>query len=470
MTSGSSVYSEIQDKLREVESQSTKIGREIQQVQGVVRDLSQQQEDAYVQLALVYLPEMEANAVKKTIKEVRGEVQKIFDRKNARRAQLEELVEDASTQRTKIQTRLNKITTELDEATEQRLAVEAEVGKDLSQNPTYTGLVEKNKFTTERLKQDEIRSQTFAKEVKAKIGAYESDSLFMYLIERGYGTSKQKGNNLTRILDSVVAKVVNFEENKQNYLFLEAMPKKMQEEIEQERKQAEEIQGELKKVEMETATKYKLPPIQEECRVMIKTREDVMGAMSNIDGESEKYRREITQLDNTKGSYHAEAIKNLRSYLAGESLSALKERARQTPDKTDDGLVEKIEYTTQQMEAEKDRINELAKAQRAIQEKVEGIKKIERNFSSNDYESSRSTFGSGFDINTLLTGYLLGRYSVDHIDSEISSSQHFKPVETYHSSYSSHSDSGSSSSSSFGGGFSSGGGFGGGGSSTGGGF
>ena len=103
MASGREVYSQLQDTIEETGSRYTKVGKQIKKVQTVVRTLSDEQEKIYSDLALLYLPEMEANAVKNTIKEVRGAVQRIFDQQNARRTQLEEMIEDSNTQRKKYQ-------------------------------------------------------------------------------------------------------------------------------------------------------------------------------------------------------------------------------------------------------------------------------------------------------------------------------------------------------------------------------
>ena len=474
MTSGKQVYGEIQDVIQEVESQSNKIGKQIQSIQTGTKDLAQQQEDTYVQLALVYLPEMEAKAVKQTIAEVRGDVQRIFDRKNERRLQLEELLSDTSAQRTKLQSKLKVVSTDFEKTTDEKEKIESAIKNDLAQNSSYVDVDKKYQFALERLKQDKRRAEAFEEEAKAKLSAYESNNLFMYLIQRKVNTPEQEGNNLTRILDDFVARVVNFEENKKSYAFLKAMPEKMEAEIEEEKTEVDALITKMQIIRDEAVQRYKLPPVLEECRTIEKTRNDLRRAIELADNELIKYQTEITQNDEKKGTYHLEAIKKLKGYLSGETLTKLKELARSTPSQEDDNLVERIESISDQFEKEKDRITDLKKQQSEIQRKLEELRGIERNFDSNDYDSSRSTFSSGFDVNSLLTGFILGKYSASHVNSEIGNNHHLKPVETYHSSSSDWSSSssswGGSSSSHSGGGFSSGGGFGGGGSRTGGGF
>ena len=241
MASGREVYSQLQDTIEETCSRYTKVGKQIKKVQTVVRTLSDEQEKIYSDLALLYLPEMEANAVKNTIKEVRGAVQRIFDQQNARRTQLEEMIEDSNTQRKKYQDKITEIAPKYDELTAKKTEVQGKINQELYQNASYVELIKNAKFTEERLKQDARRADAFEEEASKKLVAYESNNLFMYLVNRNFGTSEQKGNNLIKKLDSFVAKVVNFNDNKKNYDFLKAMPEKIQEEIAREQEKANNL-------------------------------------------------------------------------------------------------------------------------------------------------------------------------------------------------------------------------------------
>ena len=100
-----------------------------------------------------------------------------------------------------------------------------------------------------------------------------------------------------------------------------------------------------------------------------------------------------------------------------------------------------------------------------LDDKLDGLKRLVRDYESNDYESSRSYFPSSFDIDELLIGYMMGRNSRRSVWSEIDRKQDFEPEPTY-STWDNDDDDWS-----FGGGsFSSGGGIGGGSFSSGSGF
>ena len=432
MASGREVYSQLQDTIEETGSRYTKVGKQIKKVQTVVRTLSDEQEKIYSDLALLYLPEMEANAVKNTIKEVRGAVQRIFDQQNARRTQLEEMIEDSNTQRKKYQDKITEIAPKYDELTAKKTEVQGKINQELYQNASYVELIKNAKFTEERLKQDARRADAFEEEASKKLVAYESNNLFMYLVNRNFGTSEQKGNNLIKKLDSFVAKVVNFNDNKKNYDFLKAMPEKIQEEIAREQEKANNLKEQGQKLEKEVSEKYNIKAIVAESNLVEKTRNDLRAAIENADNTASKYKTEIAKLDDKKGEYHSEAIKKLKDYLASESLSNLKEIARKTPTKEDDALVDRLEEITNQLETEKDRVNELKKSQDEIQEKSEKLRDLEREFTENKYDSRRSVFRDDFDAGSLLTGFLLGKVTSDMLSSQIHDNQDFERYSSRH--------------------------------------
>ncbi len=56
---------------------------------------------------------------------------------------------------------------------------------------------------------------------------YEQDPLFMYLWNRGFGTSEYQANPLVRLLDGWVAKVCEFHQARTDYWMLNEIPNRL---------------------------------------------------------------------------------------------------------------------------------------------------------------------------------------------------------------------------------------------------
>jgi hypothetical protein len=199
--------------------------------------------------------------------------------------------------------------------------------------------------------------------------------------------------------------------------------------------------------------------------------------LSDIDQLDALYKKlddERKDAENIKGSYYTQAKDKLKAILNGEDIATLKKQAKSTPGTEDDKLVDRLEAIETGITDNKSESKLTAVKRDAIAEKLTGLQKIDRDYSSKEYDSSRSYFERGFDIDSLLKLYLVGKLTHTDMWSKIDNEQKFTPKPTYHSS-SDYSSPSHHSTSSYSGGFSSsshssGGSFGGGSHHTGGGF
>lgn len=470
--SGNAVHDKIGKKIGEVESQSQKLQREIYNYENDITELTEEREQCFVRLATTYLPDLEAKSVQQTLAEVQETVKKIFREKQQKRSELEDLMQSSQTTRKQLEKQLEGATEKLNKKVSERDELTKQTAQELSTIPDYVELDRTAEPATETLMHHRQRVKEAKEEAKEKLPAYRENKLFMYLVNRKFGANEYEGKGLVATLDSWVAKKVGFEEAKKCFDFLQAMPELMQIKVDKEQEELDVVLGKMQAIEKGVSDKYGLPKVIEEGKKLGEERERVIGQVKQEDMNYAGYSQQRKDLDTKKDPYHVEAIQKLKSFLKGETIQELKEKASSTPRTEDDKLVSRLEEIDSSVRELKDKSKTTRTTRDSVEKKLSGLKEIKSRFTSKDYESSRSYFDNDFDINSLLIGYLAGRYTQDSIDSAIEESQHLRPIETYHSSsdysYSSRRDSDDSGSHSSGsgfggGGFSSGGGFGGGG-------
>ena len=470
--SGSKIHKEIKTTLKQVESEAEAVEKEVFTYEKQLSSLTTERETCYATLATTYLPELEAESVRQTISQVQNEVSGIFEKKQRRREQLDNLMRDANTQRGSLELQLEEVNSMLNQKTAERDGIKRAITDELLENRSYTDLNSQAKQSSARLEQNKARVEEAKREASEKLPQYEGNKLFSYLAKRGFGTPEYSHGNLVTTLDSWVAKIVGYRDAKKCYDFLRSMPDLMTVEVGKRQKELEEIVVKMRKAEDDSGERHGLPKVLTEGEEIGKKRAEVMAGISRTDKEHEEYSEERKEIDSEKDPYHIDAIQKLKSYLKGETVAKLKDMARKTPGTDDDLLVGRIEEIDLTVRGLKDRVKDAKAKREAYDEKVKGLRTVEKKFTSNDYESDRSYFPDSFDVSDFLTGYLLGKYNSGHVWSQLESNQNFEPVVHHHtsSSYdyggSSHSSSYDSGSSSWG----SGGGFGGGGWSSGSGF
>jgi chromosome segregation ATPase len=471
MTSGSDVYDELKGKVSEVETKYESINSKVYSFENKISALAEEREQCYTKLALVYLPEMDREAVTKTLKEVQKDVQDIFEQKQNRRKELDKMILSAKETNSEYQKKLDAVTDKLNKKAAERDKLQAEIAAELGKNPEYVSFNAEAENASKRLEYNKQRVNEVAKEAKEKLPAYGCNMIFCYLHSRFYGTDKYYAGGLAAKLDAWAAKLINYDEANKNYSFLTAMPQLMKIEMGERQSDLDSVVNKLRGMEQDASVKHGLDKVLGQGTDLATERKTLMTEVELLDSNYSAYVKERKSLDNNKGEYHQLAIGKLKNFLKGETISDLKRKARETATKEDDALVTRIENIDGEVREFKDQAKSTIEERDGLGGKLEGLKKILSKFSSSDYESHRSYFDSDFDLSTLVIAYLAGRVSHDHVWSQIDSSQHFKARESSYSSSSFGSSSSHSSDSGFGGGgFSSGGGFGGGGFSSGSGF
>ncbi len=480
MVSGSEVYDLIKEKIDEIESDEKKLSQKVYELESNIDSSVQSREETYIKLANVYLPEMNAEAVKNTLHEFQRDVQRIFNEKQEKRKEIENRILQSSKKKKGLEMRLEEVTSKLNVKASERDKTQGLFGKELESYEGYNELYTKEGQLKETLRRNEIRVQEIKEQSKEKKISYEENKLFMYLVNKSRNSSNGENTGLVNWLDSWVAGIVNFDENKKHYDFLLAMPGLMEEELKARQAKYNKIVDDMSKIEKNIADRIGLTSIIEEGRQIGIERGSLIKNIAQTNFDVSSYAEERKSLDNTKGEYHEKALQKLKDYFKGEDIQYIKKRARETPGTEDDKLVDKIEELDNNISGSKSKIKEVKSRRDAVKDRLLGLRDIINDYTSNDYESERSYFDDDFDISDFLLGYMTGTMSKNVVLEEIEENQHFRPRPTYtpsSSSYSSRSsdddddDSWSIGSSSrsggsgFGGfgGFSSGGGFGGGG-------
>ncbi|MCX6709449.1 MAG: hypothetical protein NTV63_00635 [Candidatus Woesearchaeota archaeon] len=470
MSSGRIVYESICEKIGEVEGEYNTLNGELYSNENIIQSFSEKRNKSYAELAKIYLPKVDAEAVANTLPELQEYVQKVFGEKQRRRKRAESLINVSGLEKAALEKNFSEADEALEEKVKEIDGVKSAIVSELNSDKEYAELTDTANKAYQTLEQNKKRYEAVKTEDEKKLAEYNNNPLFTYLLKRGYDEKHSSR------MDRFVAKIISYEENKRNYDFLTSMPEAIKKEIEKRQQDLESLLAKIKNKEEEKVKEHGLDKLTEQGTVLGEKRKAIMAEIEKSDSDYAKYIQEIKGIDDDKGDYYRAVIANLESYLSGKDISVLKKIASSTSIKEDDALLAAIETADKKIAELKKQAKSLKKEQSAIGEKLEGLKKLQENYTQKDYESSRSYFDDGFNIGLVLQNYMSDSWSKEHMISEMGRYQHFRREEHAYdsgpsSSYSHRSRSSFGSGGGFGsGGFSSGGGFGGGGFSSGGGF
>lgn len=475
---GSDVYNELKSEVAKVENEESSVVRALDRSRSERVDLESKREELYLKLAEIYLPALDAESVKSSLVNARAEVKKIFEQRNAERQRISAAMEETAKERKSLTESLSSHTVSLEQIVKQRNETLKQISAHLSKDVDYSQRKNAADQAQAGLNQDKARADAFAQDSERKLPAYQGDELFNYLlngqeVKPGFlGKVDALIARLTRfsVMEEDIARLIEFQKQRGTYEFLASMPAEIQERIQKQQAVLDLAVQELRKKEIEVEREYKLPEIVANGNSEAKERDRIIAEISQANGTYKELSQKREELSKNRDSgFYVSARNKEVELLKSFSIQMLKSTARVSPDPADDKIVAQIDSIDSELSENESTMSELRKKRTILSDHLTKARRIESTFTSKDFESSRSRFDDSFNIRSLLDGYLSGRYSQSHVESELESNQHFKPRETpsYHSSsYGSSSYRGSSNSDS--GGFG-GGGFGGGGFSSGGG-
>lgn len=428
---GSAVYNELKSSISKLERECSVSDGQISRSEAEITLLMNEREQCYSSLAVFYLPELDAESVKKTLKEVQEDVKKVFAEKQAKRAQLDESISRANAKRVQYEITLETVTEALNCKSAEKDEAAKKVAQALSEDPAYRILCDKTRQSEEKLKRNKERVAEVEAMAKEKLPAYTKNKIFVYLLGRNFGTAGYDASGLSRVLDEWAAKKINYESAKKDYDFLISMPQQMGEEVKRRESEFEKLLEQVRAKEKAAADSQGLTKIIEDGEALLKKRDEAMRNISAANAEIERYGSERKDAENTKGSHHVQAVAKLKEFLKGTEIESLRQKAMGTKAETDDDLVTQIETIDSRVRSLKDTVKSTRRTADEKRTYLTGLKRIQSKFSSSDYESSRSYFDSGFNINSLLVGYIAGRMSEGSVWGRIESAQHFRPRQTY---------------------------------------
>ena len=433
-TSGKTVYKSLSVQITSIETEHEALSANILSSQREISSLHDERELCFTQLATFYLPDLEAESVKSTIKELQGQVKKIYDEKMLRRQKLDEQIGASQDTRRRLDKQLHSLEHNLEEKAAERDSLQKNIAEELAENQEYIQWHAQAQQAQTRLDQNKKRYETFKADAQRKLQTYQREPLFTYLLQRKFSTSAYAGSGLTQKLDTFVASLVKYSQAKANYDFLCSMPDAIKAEVERQQAELDPLVGKIQRMENELADRRGLTAVIDDGKKIEAEKKQLITALNQENIDLQRYSQERKEIDNRKGAYHQAALGTLKDYLQGNSLSKLKQRARETPDKEDDGLVERIENIDKKIEDLKEKAKSAQDQQSTLAAKLDGLRTLSHTFNSKDYRNTRSYFDDGLDFDSFLMGYLSGQNTFDDLSTQIAEHQHWEPKPT-HSSY-----------------------------------
>lgn len=429
MQSGSQILSSIDKGIDVIHSQIQTINQQNTAQSQKLVDLQTMQANRYKRMAKIRLDnvlsgelslglDMLGQRVDEILKARVKAIQTLQEQIKATKAQ----INDHQQQRTQLHALTIQATERLDTA-------EAATQRRLKGETAYLAQLEKAETAARVAKHADDKMQQ-AQSAREQTGTpYENEQLFMYLWQRGYGTSQYKANPFIRFLDKWVARLCDFDKARPNYAMLLEIPKRLAEHAQHSLAAADLAFAELTALEKRAAEEDGIPALKQS---MEHAQEQLDQCDHNIE-DTEKHLQatemEQSAFSSGEDAHFTQAIEILSSAFEQEPIQVLQDYARATTTTEDDLLVQEMDatkVTTQQIQQS---LTDNKQIQERYLERMQQLQDIRNRFKQQHFDSIHSEFNNSEGLAMQLNQFLQGMISAGILWSTIQQEQRYRRIE-----------------------------------------
>jgi len=287
----------------------------------------------------------------------------------------------------------------------QEEATQARMANDLA----WQALTAKVDGVEDRAQAAEAKAQQSEADRDEKSKPYLADPLFVYLWKKGYGTSAYRGGYIARMGDEFVARVVRYEQARQNYYALTEIPKRLRDHA--ERLKADLVAAEAELVALERSALeadgiVKLEADHEQADAALEAHD---AQVADLESRIEALKRERQSLtDDTGDQGLGGALNELAASLQRDDLRVLLREALETPTPEDERIVQRLQELAARLEHLDGEVDEARRTSLDLAKRRAELERSSQDFRRSGYERGGGTFTNDKLIGDVIGGIIGG--------------------------------------------------------------
>jgi chromosome segregation ATPase len=392
----------IDSTLRRARGDLDRVGDELQATSRAVTANKLAQARAINRMARVRLDAAQRGEVVAHLEAATREAGAILDERDAQIRDIADRVSAAAAALEELEQRRDTLHDDVDAAAVTLAGREAAVQQRLEADEAFVAQLDKTHEADAIATRAKEKAALAAEDSRAKGEPFESDSLFMYLWNRGYGTSAYRANPLARLLDGWVARRCRYADNRPNYWMLLEIPKRLAEHAAHAREAADEQVAALRAIEEQAARDGAVPDARD-ALAALEERQD------GIDAEIESAEQGLAELRAEQNRYTAgaddlllDALRVFAAAMERRDISELMQLARATVTDEDDAIVEELRALRREYDELEEELREHTELQSERLARIHELEEVRRSFKRSRYDDIHSRFERGDTIERMI--------------------------------------------------------------------
>jgi chromosome segregation ATPase len=272
----------------------------------------------------------------------------------------------------------------------------------LQQEPEYQRQLQAVQDLERTLQHAQSKASRWEEELEIKGSSYRNDSLFMYLWNRGYGTTAYRGWGLTRWLDGKVAALIRYSEARINFSKLQEIPLRLREHAERIDEQAKEEHRSLEALDHAAREADGIIKLDDEFKRQEADLDEIDAQIEQVVAEQRALEQELATYATGNDQDYREAIDYLAGELNRDSLQELRRWALATPFPEDDLAVNRLLELEEKEDELETGLAEFKKMLAGQEKRLDELENLRADFKRRRYDSA----GTGFSDSALILATL----------------------------------------------------------------
>lgn len=405
---GSEALRAITDAIRQEQERTRKLDADLAAANAQLLELDVERKELLGQLAEVRVKYLLSREVAADLQRSDRQVVDLLGSRDEATRRIHARLDDLEARQAELQARREELHGQLESTATAIDIAEVEAQKKLAEDPAYVAQQEAAKAAERVAVHADEKATTSEQEQGNKGKAYRADPLFMYLWNRGYGTTAYRAGGIVRWLDGRVARLIGYEDARANYARLVDLPVQLRRHAERMGELADAEFAQLKELDEKALRDAGVPELEAEHDKVRQVIEEVDAALAEV---AEAIKGELAKLESyAKGEdeQYRKAVGFLASEFGRDDLKALRRDALATPYPEDDVVVARLLDVEAAKERQARTVTELKDVAERNRDRLSELEEVRREFTKRRYDDPGSTFSNGNVFGTILSQLLMG--------------------------------------------------------------
>jgi len=428
MWTGTSALKSIDQTLQTIRNDAVRLDNQLTQLTESLASNQRRRIQIINEISMIRLTEIERGDLSESLTSADRQALAVLAQRESALSALNTEIDRLNQQILDAETQREQMLADVNAASQKLVDIEAEVQAQLKRDQAYL-----NQFVVageaESVAEEASRKVEQAQlDMADKAKPYQDDELFMYLWNRGYGTTDYSGGLFSRFIDGWVARVIKYQPARVNYWNLTEIPQRLAEHADRVDNIAGEAHMALQQLELEALEQAGATGLEAQLGEL-RTRLD------EFDDQVEDYENDLNAKLKDRARFAAgdddylrRCIEQLTQALQHQDLQSVHRYVRATTSPTDDQLVIELRSVDDQLD---DASGDLADVRAMYDNKIDRLKQLEsvrRNFKNSRFDDVRSGFANKSVLAGVLGQFLQGVVSGSDLWRVIQRNQRYRNV------------------------------------------